>query len=188
MDNLFIVDGYKLVRADRLKHAGGVAIYIRSNVNFKYISKSSNDSEIEYLFIELCSGDSKMLLGSVYRPNRTIDISVFVSYLESICLTYNNIVIAGDFNSNILRETSLTTEMSVLGLYSCNNSFPTHFSRSTNTLLDLFFVNDLSKFLLYDQVSCPVFSKHDLIYLEFDFTLKQEKIHRLCRCTNTHAS
>ena len=39
-------------------------------------------------------------------------------------------------------------------------------------LLYLFFVSDLSKSLLYDQVSYPVFSRHDLIFLTFDFKLE----------------
>ena len=33
---------------------------------------------------------------------------------------------------------------------------------------------DLSRLLIYDQVSCPVFSKHDLIFLCFNFNLHLE--------------
>ena len=50
-----------------------------------------------------------------------------------------------------------------------NNTLPTHFSNTINTLLDLFFIDCIDKKLLYDQISCPVFSKHDLILLSFDF-------------------
>ena len=172
-DSLFKVNGYKLLRSDRSSHGGGVAIYIRSNISFKFVNKSSTDSQIEYLFLEICTENNKMLIGSVYRPNRTIDISTFISFLEDLCLPYNNVVIAGDFNCNLLLESYLSTEMCALGLYSCNVLFPTHFSRNCNTLLDLFFVNDLSKLLLYDQLSCPVFSKHDLIFLTYDFNIKR---------------
>ena len=157
--NLFNVEGYKILRADRVGHAGGVAIYIKSDLQFKIINRSPNDNEIEYLFLELSSDDSKLLLGSVYRPNRNVDISTFIEYLEELSLMYNNIVLAGDFNSDLFRESYLSSEMSTLGLYSCNCSVPTHFLKKCNTLLDLFFVNDLSKCRLYDQLSCPVFFK-----------------------------
>lgn len=175
-DSLFILNGFKLIRADRLSHAGGVAIYVKSNISFKFICKSPNESEIEYLFIELSSRDSRALIGTVYRPKRSINISPFIEFLNDLSLRYDNIVIAGDFNSNLLQESSLMLEMSSLGLYSCNNCVPTHFSNSCNTLLDLFFVCELSKSLLYDQFSCPVFSKHDVIFLTFDFQLQNKPI------------
>ena len=47
--------------------------------------------------------------------------------------------------------------------------FPTHFSKHSKSLLDLFFIDDLTKRLLYDQVFCPTFSRHDLIFLAYDF-------------------
>ena len=98
--NLFKIYGYRLLRADRIDHAGGVAIYLKSNLKFKFIDKSPNDSEIEYIFIEIFSEVSKILIGTVYRPNRTIDTSLFIEYLREKSLIYNNIIIAGDFNSN----------------------------------------------------------------------------------------
>ena len=112
------------------------------------VLKSPNDSDMEYLFIEIAAVDSKILIGTVYRPNKTIDITTLIDSLQDISMTYNNIVIAGDFNSNLLIETSLKTDFASLGLYPCNTVVPTHFISTCNTLLDLFFVNDLSKCLL----------------------------------------
>ena len=102
-----------------------------------------------------------MLIGTVYRPNKTVNIAQLIDFLHDISVQYDNVVIAGDCNSDILVENSLKSDFFSLGLYSCNNVVPTHFTSACNTLLDLFFVNDLSKCLLYDQVSCPVCSKHD---------------------------
>ena len=98
-DNLYQLKGYKILRADRISHAGGV------------------------------------------------------EFLHDNSVTYNNIVIAADLNSNLLTETSLKADFASLGLYPCNTVVPTHFISTCNTLLDLFFVNDLSKCLLYDQMS-----------------------------------
>ena len=116
------------------------SIFVKSNISCKIVCKSLNNSEIEYLFIELFSGDSKILIGSVYRPNRSIDISPFIDLLQRVSVMYNNVVVAGDFNSNLFVDNNLSSEMFSLGLFSCNNSVPTNFSNSCNTLLDLFFV------------------------------------------------
>jgi len=61
--------------------------------------------------------------------------------------------------------------MESLGLKPVNLSFPTHFSTTRNTLLDLFFVSDVNKICLYDQLIVRSFSKHDLIYLTYNFDL-----------------
>ena len=117
------------------------------------------------MFIEISSVESKIFIETVCRPNRSIDISSFVDVIEEVSLPYENNLLAGDFNSNLLRENSLSLKMSALGLHSCNISFPTHFTNTANTLLDLFSVNDMTKSLLYNQMSCPIFCKHDLIFI-----------------------
>ena len=115
--NLFNIQGYKLFRFDRLSHAGGVAIYVRFNISVKFISKSPVNNLIEYLFLELSSGASKLLLGSVYRPYRSVDISEFIEYLHDISLGFNNIIIVDDFNSNRFEEYYLSSNMSLKGFY-----------------------------------------------------------------------
>ena len=59
--------------------------------------------------------------------------------------------------------------MRSVGLKPINLSVPTHYSTTNSTLLDMFFINDTSKILLYDQLSAPQFSRHDLIFLCYDF-------------------
>jgi len=162
------IDGYKLVRADRLNHAGGVCMYISNQLNFKIIEKSDIDCEMEYLFVEIGS-ESKVLVGTVYRPNNRVDVNHFFNEVRNISLPYNDVIIAGDFNSDLLKRTNISNNMLSLGLHPTNTTLPTHFSANSNTLLDLFFVNQKHKVLRYDQLSAPMFSKHDLIYLEYNF-------------------
>ena len=170
-DSVFCLNNYVLYRADRLKHAGGAAIYIKKSICCKIISKSPPESKIEYLFIEVLSGNNKLLIGTVYRPNCLIETSFLIDYIQNISLNYNDIIISGDFNSNVLRDKQFLNEMLSIGLYSCNLSYPTHFTKYCNTLLDLFFVGNLSKCMLYDQISCPAFSKHDIIFMTYNFQL-----------------
>jgi len=70
-----------------------------------------------------------------------------------------------------MTESHLTSNMESLCLKPVILSFPTHFSRTRNTLLDWFFVSDVNKICLYDQLIVPSFSKHDLIYPKYNFDL-----------------
>jgi len=170
--NLYDLPSYKLFRSDRLGHAGGVAIYVRASISCRFVAKSDVDSQIEFIFVELNSDSSKLLVGCVYRPNNHTDLEPYLNVVESVCLSYTNIILCGDFNCDILKEDYLTTSMHRLSLISPNISIPTHYTNTTNTLLDLFFVSDKNKVLLYDQLSVPQFSKHDLLFLTYEFLVK----------------
>lgn len=174
-DSLVSLNGFKTFRADRLRqsHGGGIAIFVKDTIMCKFILKSDSDDLVEYLFLEILSNGNKSLIGCVYRPDRRINLTNFYNKLESVAAYYTNIVIAGDFNSNLFTETHLTDNMTSLGLSATNTRTPTHFTDSSSTLLDLFFVSDSSKVLLYDQLSASCFSKHDLIFLIYDFRMQE---------------
>lgn len=177
------LDGYNVCRVDRNSFAGGIAIYVKKGIRFNLIAKSGNNDDqydynlnlgpnlVEYLFIEVASEGRKLLIGSVYRPNKNIPIDCLMTTLELISSSYEEIIIAGDFNCNSLVDSYLTDSMLTIGLFSPNTCFPTHFTATSCTLLDLFFVDNKSKILLYDQLSAPCFSKHDLIFLSYKFEL-----------------
>ena len=79
-------------------------IYIQSNLKSKFLFKSSCDSKIEYVFIEICSNFEKLLIGSVYRANRNVDYVSFLGDLSKLTCEYRNIIIAEDFNCNIFEN------------------------------------------------------------------------------------
>ena len=78
--------------------------------------------------------------------------------LKTQTMEYENVVFCGDFNSNILLEASLTNYMLSM-----------HHNSTSTTLIDLIFVMNYLKTLLYDQVSAPCFTRHDLLFLTYDF-------------------
>jgi len=82
-------------------------------------------------------------------------------------MEHNHIILAGDFNSNLLSESCLVDTFKSQGLCSVNETTFTHYSSNCHTLLDLLFINDPSKIIHYDQVSIPAFSRLDLIFLTF---------------------
>lgn len=98
--------------------------------------------------------------------------------LSSLTLGYTDIILTGDFNSNILVDKTLMDNLSAIGLLIINQTMPTHFTSTSSTLLDLYFIGNLSRKLLYDQLSASTFSRHDLIFLSYDFekTPNQHKI------------
>jgi len=61
--------------------------------------------------------------------------------------------------------------MESLGLFPVNLKYPTHFSTTCNTLLDVFFVSDCKKNQNYDKISLPAFSKHDLIFFTYNINI-----------------
>ena len=104
---------------------------------------SSTNSDIEYLGIEL-RGLSlmKCLLIGVYNPVRTNNFDSFFNQLKDISLAYENIIICGGFNINLLRNDILAERfcdnVTVCNLYTIVNLCPTRFAPHCNpSLLDL---------------------------------------------------
>lgn len=168
-NSLFELQGYQIFRADRGRLGGGVAMYVRREIPCRIVTKSNEGESIELLFVELACDSNKLLAGVVYRPNSRSDLGSFVQRLENLTLGYSDVIICGDFNYNVLNEVNFVLEMKFLGLELVNRTTPTHHSSTSHSLIDLFFVSCKEKVTLYDQLSAPVFSKHELCLLTYDF-------------------
>lgn len=46
---------------------------------------------------------AKMLIGCIYRPNYRINYEHFTHILTDLSTKYEDVVLAGDFNSNLIR-------------------------------------------------------------------------------------
>jgi len=79
----------------------------------------------------------------LYLPHKTTEYSELIDLLSTLSLKYSDAILAGDFNSNILIEKHLSNDMESLGLFPVK--YPTHFSTTCNTLLDVFYVSDCKK-------------------------------------------
>ena len=79
-DSELYLPGYQLLRRDRDRHAGGIAVYVAENLNPERVDISIGD--IEALWFELSQLHSKKILfGAVYRPPN-LDPSTFTDSLE----------------------------------------------------------------------------------------------------------
>ena len=79
LDSELYLPGYQLLRQDRDRHGGGIAVYIAENLNPERVDISIGD--IEALWFELSQLHSKKILfGAVYRPPN-LDPSTFTDSL-----------------------------------------------------------------------------------------------------------
>lgn len=101
-----------------------------------------------------------ILIGYFYRRNKHVSYKPFIDFIENLVLNFNNIVIA-------LAATCF--EKVNFQRISANIKTPTPFTETSCPILDIFFVNDKSKLLIYDQLAFPNFPKLDLIFLTYDF-------------------
>lgn len=63
------INGYALIRRDRISRGGGVCFYVRSSLRFSLIT---TDTTIEQLWMLVRIGNYRAVVGVVYRPPRLI--------------------------------------------------------------------------------------------------------------------
>ena len=139
------VGGYNLVRKDRTcdNSWGGCVMYYKECLNVIQRDDISSKSDHEQMWIELTLASQRLLLGTLYRPptdNQFFD--TFHSTLDDLWLKRSNILIMGDFNSNIrssLGKRLLKVARNV-GLENVIKE-PTRITEFSNTTIDLHQIN-----------------------------------------------
>lgn len=177
------IDGFKFIRNDRVrKRGGGVGIFIKNNLKFNLILASENLSS-EFLFIEIIFPDSKILFGVVYKAPSIDEVTELTTVVTSLSDKYEDIIIMGDFNKNLLNisvgvcKKFITGSCSVcrfsnafssLGLSSVGN-YATHFSpNGAPSQIDLILTNNPLKFNTFSQI-CTGILAHDIIFGSYDY-------------------
>ncbi|CAB4006694.1 RNA-directed DNA polymerase from transposon BS, partial [Paramuricea clavata] len=100
------IPGYDIVRRDRNRSGGGVAMYIRSNIPYT-IRKDLFPGNLELICIEIKKFKSKpQLITTWYRPpNSSVELfSEFENFLKLLEDENKEIIITGDLNCNILEQ------------------------------------------------------------------------------------
>jgi len=97
-----LCDGYYVYCADRLSHAGCVAIYVNKKLIRKIKTKYPSESQIQFLLLEIsCKIKRKYCL---YRLIRMIANESVVNTIAELSASYADIILEGDFNCNLLKE------------------------------------------------------------------------------------
>ena len=99
-----IPSGYKLMNHPRIRRrGGGVALLYKEFISVAIIKHSDNSSSsFEFSELSVKFGSFAAQLSIVYHPPCTKSfVSEFTSYLESIILSTEPILIVGDFNLHV---------------------------------------------------------------------------------------
>ena len=166
------ITGYDLIRKDRNRNGGGVAIYIRNVIPYT-ICNHLLSSTVEAICIEINKPNSKPLLISTwYRPpDAKIELLVhFENFLQNIDEEDKNFVITGDFNCNFLstennnQHTNKLIEL--INEYQLQQliTSPTRITPRTKTLLDIIITKIGDTKIIESGVIHLGISDHSLVY------------------------
>lgn len=161
-----------LVRKDRSRTGGGVALYVNEKLAFnRREDLESNDNDDEFLAIDILLPKTKpILFGVGYRPQTNTDfytklMSIFESSPKFL---QQEIYILGDFNTDISSKNDSSLKKSLncfLRFLSLSQIIekPTRVTDTSSTTIDLIFTTDKEKNIQHGVIPCGI-SDHDLIY------------------------
>ena len=100
-DSEIEIDGYNILRFNRNRHGGGVACYVRNDLNFTKRNYFPHD--IETIFIEIFLPKTKpMRIGIVYRPpSQTSFLETMNEHFYKLETINKETYILSDFNINL---------------------------------------------------------------------------------------
>lgn len=111
----FVIDGYRIERCDRpgANSHGGFCLYIRDNIKTKTLACTTDSSSygtVEYLFLELVLGNVNIFVGVLYNPPCVTLSSIdhIHNLLAQHCLLYDDVIVTGDSNIDLLKHTNLS--------------------------------------------------------------------------------
>lgn len=177
-DKLVGLCGFVAVRSDRhAKRSGGVIMYIREDLNYKVVKVSEKVSS-EFLFVELIFPDSKVLVGAYYKAPRVGELDVLEDVLLELTVRYDDVLLLGDFNEDLLGAASGQCTFCVshscsrcefadvidrFGLKSIGQIASHYPVGQRPSLIDLCLTNRPEKVLFFNQMSHGL-SRHDLLF------------------------
>ena len=173
-DSAVALHDYYILRHDRTHSGGGggVCLYIHNSLKSTMLHTSDNiQYHPEYLLSEIRPTlTSKLLFGVVYRPPRVGFLNEFFDILSTFSDRYTDIIIVGDFNTDMLRDNHesrfLSNHINAQSLFLVPSG-PTHHANTAYTLLDLIIADDLNKISNFSQSGTPFLSGHELLSFEF---------------------
>lgn len=163
-DSEFLPKNYRVLRKDRDRRGGGVAIIYKDSLQ---VLRMPDVPVGESLFCKLYVENVRYILGVVYRPpsSPVTFLEGLEEYLHRYVKTEDKIILAGDFNLpdidwyNFYSQTSLQTNNTMLNIAFTFDLLQvvddyTRIQNDSKAILDLFFVSGTIK----NKVSCSVTS------------------------------
>lgn len=170
--NFISIPNFNIVRLDRNGRGGGVACYLRSNLKYSIYYSSTDENNLEQLWLLINFNKQKLALGIVYRPPSSsvvLSLSELGEILERVYLESDIIILMGDININLLNE----TPQSKMFLDLLNNfelqqivKDPTRVTQNTQTLIDVICVSQNVNFKNSNTTDVLGISDHMLVSCE----------------------
>lgn len=100
--NEYEIDGYSFFLYQRSgKVGGGVALYVRSNMQSVLMSDFKTNQDVESVWVDIFLNDKSYRVGAFYRPpnqSQELDVEMVKEIETACCNREKDLVIMGDFN------------------------------------------------------------------------------------------
>ena len=169
-NNLYHIEGYKFINRNRTKGiGGGVACYIKDNINWKRRTDLENQN-IESLWVEISISNSKsFLIATFYRPPINSKYlpsnfdNIFNDQLSNASREKKEIIVLGDFNGDLLKNDNKTIKDTFkLNGFTQLIKRATRITKDTETLIDLIATNNPSV-MSCTEILPTSLSDHDMV-------------------------
>ncbi|KAL4238884.1 hypothetical protein ACF0H5_003591 [Mactra antiquata] len=155
------LNDYQLFRKDRKSNGGGIVLYVKNNFPcIRRIDLENENNEIMWLEIHPVN-QKPFILGYVYRPPSVLKswTNEYEIILEKVTCEDKETIIMGDFNINLLSNTSESWKtMNNLFNFTQFVDSPTRITHSSATIIDHVYSN-VPCFI--QNVNVPLFSLSD---------------------------
>ena len=174
----FEIEGFSTpFRLDRNCHGGGILLYFRKDLPCKELKSHNLSTNIESIFIELTLRKTKWVLVGGYNPKKET-ISTFLSEmskgLDKYICHYDNILLLGDFNSEMSDENM----KDFCNMYNLKNLInePTCYKSTTNpSSIDVMLTNRWSSFDNSTTIETGLSDHHKMIVSVLKMYIKKRE-------------
>jgi hypothetical protein len=162
---LYEIESYNMYRQDKRSNSGGMMIYVSKNLPSTNGNINNCNDDIECMSVEISLNETKLLLVGMYK-NPKMSPNSFKLYFEKTCEEvlekYENVIITGDLNFNMLKDNLLAQ---ICPTYNLTNIIkePTCFKSNNATLIDVMLVTKRRKFLKGFSFDTGISDFHNLI-------------------------
>ena len=177
--------GYQILRKDRNRRGGGVAIFVSDSCHVKRVT-DFEVAKLEIICIEVEYQGEKILIWNCYRPPSSLSTSFALELKKCIktaigCFPEHSMIVMGDLNARNQKWwpqdlTNMDGEIldktfSEISWRQLINK-PTRFGRHCESCIDLMFTNNSSVFTASGVLDCKINSDHLPIFGKVNFSLK----------------
>ena len=175
-NSIFDSKGYKLERADRNVHGGGIACYIRNDIP----SRRRTDLEstaLESIVYEVTLNKTKWCFICSYRPpgsDENVYLDILGRLIDKCISLYDRYAIIGDLNLDLSSETKGKPLKEFCELYDLQNIIkdPTCFMKNCNpSLLDVFLTNSKKQCIRTLNFATGISDCHNMISTVINITI-----------------